>query len=250
MSDRKDPDPQDKPETLPPVPPEPASPAAAGDASHAEEASTPGWFRVDSDLSGLSLWVGATHDLGGVGLATDVVVSSGAFSDLASGTVVPFSLAEFDVGPAFAFVDGAVAITPMVGIQFDWVQRRTVSLPAPQLFTIVNLGPIYFESWVQFYFYGLFTDGASVRDNLYTRDFLLYKLSDSVAFGPNFELTYLFHNRRVFSLPIGGAAMLNYGKSSTLLVALGYETDADARASSGGSGDRAVAGRFTFIRTW
>jgi len=243
-------DPADKPETLPPVPPQPASPAAAGEAAEEKEATTPGWFRVDSDLAGLTLWVGATHDLGGVGLATDVSLSSGAYSNIASGAVFPFSLAEFDVGPAFAFVNGAVALTPMVGIQFDWYQRRTVALAAPQLFTIVNLGRIYFESWVQFYFYGLFTDGAKVRDSLYTRDFLLYKLSDAVAIGPNVEVTYLFDNHQVWSLPVGGAAMLNYGKHSTLLVALGYETDEQARASSGGSGDRAIAGRFTFIQTW
>jgi hypothetical protein len=205
---------------------------------------------VDSDVAGLSLWVGATHDLGGVGLATDVQLSSGAFAAIASGDVVPFSLAEFDVGPAFAFVDGAVAITPMAGIQFDWMQRRAVALAAPQLFSIVNLGPVYFESWVQFFFYGLFTDGAKIRDNLYTRDFLLYKLSPSFAFGPNVELTYLFDSQQVVSLPVGGAAMLNYGKYSTLLLALGYETDEQARASSGGSGQRAIAGRVTFIQTW
>jgi hypothetical protein len=245
-----DPDPADKPETLPPIPPQPASPAAAGDAAEEKEARTPGWFRVDSDFAGLTLWVGATHDLGGVGLATDVSLSSGPYSAIASGAVVPFSLAEFDVGPAFAFVNGAVALTPMAGIQFDWSQRRTVALVMPQVFTIVNLGPLYFESWVQLYFYGVFTDGAKIRDSLYTRDFLLYKLSDAVALGPNVEVTYLFDNQQVFSLPVGGAAMLNYGKHSTLLVALGYETDEQARASSGGSGDRAIAGRFTFIQTW
>ena len=245
-----DPDPADRPETLPPIPPDPASPAATGTSADPEEATTPGWFRVDSDLTGLSLWAGATHDLGGVGLATDVMLSSGAYSDIASGAVVPFSLAEFDVGPAFAFVDGAVAVTPMVGLQFNWVERRTVALAAPQLFTIMNLGSFYFESWVQCFFYGMFTDSAKIRDNLYTRDFLLYKLGRSVALGPHVEVTYLFDNRRVASLPVGGAGMLNYGKNSTLLVALGYETDSDARESSGGSGDRALFGRFTFIQTW
>jgi hypothetical protein len=44
--------------------------------------------------------------------------------------------------------------------------------------------------------------------------------------------------------------MLNYGNNSPLLVALGYEPAAAARASWGGAGDRAIAGRFTFIRTW
>lgn len=243
-------DPAENPETLPLIPLARASSAAKAGPSEPEDASTPGWFRVDSDLNGLSLWVGATHDLGGVGLATDVQVSSGAFPDIASGNVVPFSLAQFDVGPAFAFVDGAVAVTPMVGLQFDWYQRRTVALAAPQLFTILDLGPVYFESWVQCFVYGMFAENARIRDNFYTRNFLLYEFARAFALGPNVELTYLFDSRRVISLPVGGAAMLNYGKNSTLLVAMGYETDADARRASGGSGDRAVAGRFTFIQTW
>jgi hypothetical protein len=221
--------------------------------SEPDASSIPGWFRIDSDINGLSLWVGATHDLGGVGLATDVVVSSGSYEDLASGTSVPFSLAQLDVGPAFAFVNGSVAVTPMVGIQFDWMQYRAVALSAPQLFTIVNLGPVYFESWVQCFFYGIFEDNAKLRDNFYTRNFLLYKITNFLALGPNVELTYRFDSRQVSSLPVGGAGMLNYGKNSTLLLALGYETDEQARAAAGGSGDSgdgAVAGRFTFIQTW
>src|SRR6185436_19041193 len=113
-------------------------------------------------LGGVSLWAGATHDLGGVGLATDVMVSSGSYPDIASGRTVPLSLAELDIGPAFMFADGALRVTPMAGLQFNWVERRTVSLPAPQLFTIVDAGPVYFESWVQTYFYGLFTDGEEI----------------------------------------------------------------------------------------
>jgi hypothetical protein len=228
--------PAEKPETLSLLPAPLTPPGATPDPTPPEDPTTPGWFRVDSDLAGLSLWVGATHDLGGVGLATDVIVSSGAYSDIASGEVFPFSVAQFDVGPAFAFVDGALALTPMVGIQFDWYQRRTVALPLPQLFTIVNFGPLYFESWVQCFFYGLFSGEAKTRDSLYTRDFILYKLGNAFALGPHVELTYLFDSRRVISLPVGGAAMLNYGKNSTLLLAIGYETDADAR--------------FTFIQTW
>jgi hypothetical protein len=222
------------------------SPRPQAPREHHDEAPVPAWFRFDSDLAGLSLWAGATHDLGGVGLATDMVVSSGAYSDLAGGAV-PFSLAQFDVGPAFAFADGALLLTPMVGLQVDWVERRAVALPAPQLFTIVNVGPVYFESWVQCFFYELFSSDGAPRDRLYTREFLLYKLGRHFALGPHVELTYHFESRRLFSLPVGGAAMLNYGRHGTLLVAMGYETDRDARAAAGGSGDRALAGRFTFI---
>jgi hypothetical protein len=193
----------------------------------------PSWFRIDSDGYGVQLWAGATHDLGAFQLATDIYVFG--------------NIGEFDIGPAFTFADGAVALTPMIGAQFDWVQKRMVSLVAPQLFTIVNLDSIYFESWIQGFFYGPFTDGAAPLDTLYTRDFLLYKVSDMFAIGPNVELNYGFDAGEITSLPVGGAAMVGYGTGNTLLLALGYETNEDARATAGGSGDRAIFGRFTFI---
>jgi hypothetical protein len=223
------PEPSPAPAAEPARAPEEAAPAPA-----AEEApSIPSWFRIDSDLFGVQLWAGATHDLGAFQLATDIYVTS--------------TIGEFDIGPAFTFADGAVALTPMVGAQFDWAQKRMVSLVVPQLFTIVNLDSIYFESWIQGFFYGPFTEGAAPLDTLYTRDFLLYKVSDTFAIGPNIELNYGFDAGEITSLPIGGAAMVGYGTGNTLLLAMGYETNEDARAAAGGSGDRAIFGRFTFI---
>ena len=218
--------------------PEPAPAPAAEAPAPVEEESTapPSWFRIDSDGFGVQLWAGATHDLGALQLATDIYVV---------GTV-----GEFDIGPAFSFADGAVALTPMVGVQFDWWQKRMVGVVAPQLFTIVNLDSIYFESWIQGFFYSPFTEGAEPLDTLYTRDFLLYKVSDMFAIGPNIELNYGFDAGEITSLPVGGAAMVGYGTGNTLLLALGYETNEDARAAAGGSGDRAIFGRFTFIHNF
>lgn len=212
--------------------PEEATPAPAAPAEENPPAP-PSWFRIDSDLYGVQLWAGATHDLGAFQLATDIYVTS--------------TIGEFDIGPAFTFADGAVALTPMVGAQFDWAQKRMVSLVVPQLFTIVNLDSIYFESWIQGFFYSPFTEGAEPLDTLYTRDFLLYKVSDMFAIGPNVELNYGFDAGEITSLPVGGAAMIGYGTGNTLLLAMGYETNEDARAAAGGSGDRAIFGRFTFI---
>lgn len=227
-----EPAPEPAPVAEPPRAPEEAAPAPAVE----EAPSIPSWFRIDSDGFGVQLWAGATHDLGALQLASDIYVT-GTFG-------------EFDIGPAFAFADGAVALTPMVGVGFDWAQKRMVALVAPQLFTIVNLDSIYFESWIQAFFYGPFTDGAEVADTLYTRDFLLYKVSDMFAIGPNVELNYGFDAGEITSLPVGGAAMVGYGTGNTLLLALGYETNEDARATAGGSGDRAIFGRFTFIHNF
>jgi hypothetical protein len=227
---------------------EPArAPEEAAAAPAVEEApSVPSWVRIDSDGYGVQLWAGATHDLGAFQLATDIYVASGT-PGAPPGSYGAFSIGEFDIGPAFTFADGKVALTPMVGAQFDWVQKRMVSLVAPQLFTILNFDSIYFESWIQLFVYSPFTDGAEAFDTLYTRDFLLYKVSDMFAIGPNIELNYGLDAGEITSLPIGGAAMVGYGTGNTLLLALGYETNEDARAAGGGSGDRAIAGRFTFI---
>jgi hypothetical protein len=210
-----------------------------------EEETTypPAWFRVDSDALALQLWFGATHDVG-FDLATDIYVNSAFF-------------AEFDIGPTFTL--GDLVLTPMVGIGFDWAEQKAVSLIAPQLFTIYNGDPIYFESWIQAFFQSPFD--VDVNDVLYTRDFLLFKATDSIAIGPTIDLTYDFEESEVSSWWPGAALMLNYGENNTLLLALGYEMNEDARTFETDPGDpiagippeteeRGVRGRFTFIKTW
>jgi hypothetical protein len=250
--------PEADPEPAPAEEPEPepaaAAPAAAAepapaDPAEAEEDGIPGWFRIDSDGLGLQLWVGATHSLGPVDIASDIYVDSGTF-------------AEFDIGPAFSF--GPLALTPMVGIGFDWSEQRATSLIAPQLFTILDLDMIYFESWIQGFLYSPFTEGAD--NDLYTRNFLLAKLSDDFHIGPQMEATLALNNDRdtLSSLPVGGRINLAYGENNLLGLFLGYETQEDARQVTDGSEtvdpvtgetvegttERALVGRFTFVRTW
>ncbi len=231
-----------------------AAPAAAEQSAstgpaEAEEEGTPGWFRLDSDGLGLQLWVGATHSLGPVDIASDIYVDSGTF-------------AEFDIGPAFSF--GPLALTPMVGIGFDWSEQRATTLIAPQLFTILDLDFIYFESWIQGFLYSPFTEGAD--NDLYTRNFLLAKLSDDFHVGPQMEATLALNNDRdtLSSLPVGGRINLAYGENNLLGLFLGYETQEDARQVPDGTAtvdpvtgepvdgttERALVGRFTFVRTW
>lgn len=218
-------------------------------AEAAAKDAVPGWLRLDSDLLGLQLWVGATHSLGPVDLATDIYVDSGSF-------------AEFDLGPSFTLNlggDDSLIAIPMAGLGVDWSEQRAVTLVAPQLFLYLSLGPLYFESWTQSFLGSVFTDDAD--DNLYLRNFLLFSLSDHVAIGPHFETTLALNNDRdtLASLPVHGAVSLNYGANNTLLMALGYETVDSARQIATGEVDadgaplfaeRGLSGRFTFVRLW
>jgi len=183
----------------------------------------------------LQLWAGATHPLGeGLGLASDIYVNSGF-------------LGEFDIGPAITA--GPMTLTPMIGVQFDWGQRKMAAI-VPQFYAVGGVAPVYFELWAQLYLYKPTDYGLNF---LYTRLFVNFALSDYIAIGPQAEITFGIGDDQdtVTSLPVGGNVMLtNYGKGNTLLLFLGYETNENAREASGGSGDRAVAGRMTFIHNF
>ena len=203
------------------------SEADSAPGSEGSKSYPPGWFRIDTDVLSTQLWVGATHDLGsGLGLGSDIYVVG--------------TFAELDVGLSFSV--GPVSLLPMAGIGFDFGEGQASSLIAPQLFTIVDAGPVYFESWIQVFFNDLFEDGAT--DSFYTRDFVLFKVLDALAIGPQVELTYEFNNaedEKLASLPLGGRINVNYGEDNTLGLFLGYETQTDGNH---------LAGRFTFVRTW
>jgi len=243
-----------------------AAPADTETPAEKEDSSVDGWFRVDHDSLNLQLWVGATHSLGPIDIATDVYVDSGSFG-------------EFDIGPWFEVGlggDNSLGILPMAGIGFDWAAQKAATLVAPQLFLYLTVGPVYWESWTQTFFNSVFEDGAD--NDLYLRNFVLFSLSDQVAIGPQVETTLALNNDRdtLASLPVGGRINLSYGKNNTLGLFLGYETNEDARVVEEGTvetsstftdingddvdvvtgstpdtaKDRAVVGRITFIRTW
>ena len=208
------------------------APAAAPAAGDAEAAGGSGWFRVDTDGLGTQIWFGATHEIGGLSLASDIFLVG--------------ATAELDIGPALSF--GDLTLTPMAGFVFDFGARDFTSL-VPQLITVWSGdGPVYFESWLQVFLYSPFVDG--VADLFYTRNFLLYAVNDLLSVGPQVEISLNMNDSvenagdsGLVSLPVGLRANVPYGKGSTFGLFLGYETQA-------GEGEGALAGRATFIHTW
>ena len=248
---------QDEQEPPPPTPPAAAPPAQ----EDTGEEYPSGYFRVDHDSFNLQLWVGATHDVFGVDISSDIYVDSADF-------------AEFDIGPSFSV--GPAAFLPMVGIGFNWSQQRATNLIAPQLFTIVDLDAVYFESWIQAFLPSVFVSG---EDNyLYTRNFLLYKASDHVHIGPQVEARLALNNTgddvqagvvveegrdTLENLPVGGRLNLVIGPADLLGLFLGYETMENGRSivvdeqvdpTTGEitevTEDRGLVGRFTYVHTW
>lgn len=242
----------------PTTPPSQGAPIAGeGATAAAEPASTPipSYFRIDHDYAfGLQLWAGATYPVGeNIGIATDIYLAEnypGLLLDSAgavAGTKQSW-WGEFDIGPAFTF--GPLSVTPMVGLAFDWAAKRAVAINGPQLYTIVNLDKIYFESWIWTLLYSPFKDQV-LNDYFHTRDWILYKLSGTVALGPQIELWTNLQNKLgpkgITSLPIGGHVDLAYGTGNTLGIFLGYETHKDARELAGGKG---AVGRLTFVHNF
>lgn len=232
------------------------APAAnAPGATPAEEAKpVPSYFRVDHDyMFGLQLWAGATYPItDAIGIATDIYIaenyptfsggvdSAGAFS---AGTTQSY-WGEFDVGPAFTF--GKLTLTPMVGIAFDWAAKRAVAINGPQLYTVFNHDKIYFESWIWTLLYSAMNK-AGPNDYFHTRNWILYKINDTIAIGPQVEYSYdLEAKRTVFGLPVGGHLELAYGSGNSLGLFLGYDT----KKSTHGADDTAAVGRLTFVHNF
>lgn len=201
-------------------------------AAEAEESSTSGWFRIDTDGLATQFWFGASHSLGSISLDSDIYVVD--------------TFGEFDIGLGIPVVDSddlSLSLLPMVGIGFDYTSPNgPSSLIAPQLFTYLTAGSIYFESWIQGFFNTPFDEEA--EDSLYTRDFILYSINDTVAIGPQVEVTLaLGDDSGLSSLVAGGRLNLGYGENNTLGLFVGYETQKEDE-------DTGLTGRMTFVRTW
>lgn len=221
-----------------------------GNAFGAEGESQPqttGWFRVDSDALGLQVWAGGTHKVGPLNLASLIYVNSA-------------QRGEFDLG--LSFTHKSLTIVPMNGFQFDWGERRLVSLiPETFIYVTPESIPLYFESWVQFFVNRPFTD---LPNQFYTRDYLLMRVSKNLLFGPQAELLMNvtkdgLNKDSILSLPVGGHADILYGPSDTLGLFLGYETIHSARRFTVQEAtntkpavveDRGLVGRLTYIHTW
>jgi hypothetical protein len=246
-----------------------ATPAAAGPAESTPAgapppaeapAAVPSYFRIDHDYAfGLQLWAGATYPLAeNIGLASDIYIAENYPVGGVGADGAPYLAqswwGEFDLGPAFTF--GPLSVTPMVGIAFDWAAKHAVAINGPQLYTILNTDKLYFESWVWTLLYSPFKDQVTAN-YFHTRDWVLYKLSGTVALGPQIELWTKLQDKAsavgfapgkgISSLPIGGHIDLAYGTGNTLGLFVGYETHKDAREAVGGKG---AVGRLTFVHNF
>ncbi|HKY40460.1 MAG TPA: hypothetical protein VJN18_31215 [Polyangiaceae bacterium] len=246
-----------------PAPAPEAAPAAPVEATAAEVAAAadgpapwPGWIRIDSDASLLQMWGGGTAPLtDGVGLAFDMYVNS-------------LNLGELDVGPAITA--GPLTLTPMIGLQIDWVQRRAVAL-VPQFYAVGSLGPIYTELWFQYYMNTVFQDdppapAGPIANDIFVRLIADFKISDYVAAGLELDLNHNSENTNlegeddgIKSLAIGPNVMLsNVGAGSSFMVFLGYETKPYFGSVPGGgpppNGEKDSAnhltGRLTFVHNF
>jgi len=142
------------------------------------------------------------------------------------------------------FVDSddlSLSFLPMVGIGFDYAAADgPSSLIAPQLFTYLTAGSIYFESWIQGFLNSMFDYGD---DSFYTRNFVLYSLNDTVAIGPQVEVTFDLTASEISSIAPGLRANVGYGENNTLGVFVGFETQK-------GEDETGITGRMTFVRSW
>jgi hypothetical protein len=227
---------------------EPGGAASAGTEAPAAEAEAPagptpmpGWIRLDTDGYGVGFWGGGTYPLAdGIGLAFDIYASS-----------FP-NIGEIDVGPAITA--GPVLVTPMLGMSFDWSNKKAAAL-VPQLFVVGGTGPIYGELWVQYFMNKVF-DGAS--NQLYVRFFPDYKINDYFAVGPQLELTHDSEAGEIISMPLGANVMVsNSGVGGVLFAFLGYETKEAARqfAVTDDAGmptveERGLVGRLSFVKNF
>jgi hypothetical protein len=207
-----------------------------------DDSGISGYFRTDTDAAGTAIWFGATHTLGGLDMVSDIYV------------VGPTG--EFDIGPAFTLTESessSLSINPMVGLVFDF-ENQNVTTFVPQFYTFLTAGSIYFESWIQAFLNSPFDD--EVEDAFYTRNFVLYSLSDVVSVGPQIEplIDLDGDNSGLTSLPVGGRINLAYGDDNTLGLFLGYELKEDARKTMDDEGKEVdldgIVGRFTFVRFW
>jgi hypothetical protein len=137
-------------------------------------------------------------------------------------------------------------LLPKIGLGYDF-ERKKLGPLVPQLMTIVEGGPLYVESWAQFFLYDLFDDGS--QDSFYTRDMVLVALNNTWAVGPQVELTVAMQNspgKALRSLPLGAAVNLSPVEALTFGLFAGFETQKVARNAKHDS----LAGRLTATLLW
>jgi hypothetical protein len=211
------------------------------------------WLRLDADRVGAQFWVGGTTPIGHLELSSNLVITQtypgvvdplqGA-DYLASGDDYRAPAIRVELGPALA--TGGFFFLPKVGIGFD-IERETVAPLVPQLISIIQGGPLYIESWAQFFLYDMFDDGA--QDSFYTRDMVLVALDNHWALGVQAELSVALQNSpesALRSLSVGPRSNWSPVEAFTLGLYVGYESQEIARNSE----NDFVAGRATATLLW
>ncbi len=203
-----------------------------------EESGISGWFRTDTDSLGTQIWFGGSYPMGNISIDSDIYVVG--------------TFAEFDLGIGIPVVDDeslSLTFLPMVGIGFDYeTANGPNSIIAPQLFTYLTAGSINFESWIQMFFNTSFDYDD---DLFYTRNFILYSVTDNIAIGPQLEVGATLAGLEeetetgLDSLVVGGRINMAYGENNTLGLFVGIETQMDEDSEDSG-----LTGRMTFVRTW
>ena len=194
--------------------------------------ATRGYVRLDTNLRDHVFWLGAGVPAGPVELHGDLVLQDRTL--------------EADAG--VAFYAGALAILPMLGLSFDFGDHRFDRLVLPRVFSVVEVGPLYVESWLMLTLRDLLEDGAA--DEFYTRDFLLFVFNEHLAVGPQVEVRAALRRargaarERLLNLPVGGRISSAWdGHRFALFV--GYEAAELARGNGSG-----FTGRFTYTLAW
>jgi hypothetical protein len=218
------------------------------------ETPIPSYFRFDQDyMLGTQIWAGATYPLTDkLGIAADIFVPENYPGVSVNSTGAPKITnswwGEFDLGPALTL--GPLTLTPMAGIAFDWAAKRAVAINAPQLYTIVNLDKIYFESWFWTILYSPFHNPV-YSNFIHTRNWVLYKATKFISVGPQIELTYNLNTqgygvKGITAAPLGGHVELAFGAGNSVGLFLGYELSKTVRDNNNG----AAEGRLTFVHNF
>ena len=196
----------------------------------AEKSRIPGWFRVDTDSLGTHFLIGATHSVGGVSLESNIFIDD--------------TIGEFDLGVSIPAVKGdsfSLTVLPMLGLGYDFAAPDGPLAIYPHLFVFMPAGKIFFKSWTIGTLYSVFDEDRS--NELYTRNYITYSLSKTVAVGPQVEAVLVGNSVGLVSFVVGPRINIGYGENNTLGILIGYDTK-KAEEQTG------LTGRLSFTRRW
>ncbi len=202
-----------------------------------EKPGVSGWFQIDVDSLGTYFLIGASHPIGGVSIASNIYVN-----DVNKGKYT----GEFDLGVTLPVVKSdsvSLALQPMLGVGFDYKGADGPDALYPQFFAFLNAPNIFFFHWTIGTLSTVFDDESA--NELYTRNYLIYSINDTIAIGPQAEAVFVFADDldKPLKLNFGGRINIGYGKANTLGIYVGYETKK-------AEGETGLTGRMNFTRFW